>query len=192
MAGYQIEASRIAQEAKIRQRTMVIWLIVALLVGLLAAYVLHLQAYYAFGANVLEGGTTEGGSRVRSADVAWKALSSWIDAPQAPDKGRIIAGIVGFGVTGLLVFLRSVFLRFPLHPLGFVMIASYGHPVWGPFLIVWIIKKIVLRVGGMGMYRQLIPFFLGLVLGHYFMAGVVWGSISLYNEMYNRYGVWFG
>jgi hypothetical protein len=57
---------------------------------------------------------------------------------------------------------------------------------------VWIVKSAVLRLGGMRLYRQLLPFFLGLVLGHYFTAGVVWGSLSLINDMYRRYGVWFG
>lgn len=192
MAGYQIESSRIAQEGRINQKTMVYWLIAALLIGLLGAYVMHLQAYYSYGANVLEGGTTEGGSRVQAAAASWKLVSAWVGAHSAPDRPRLIAGVVGFLFTTMLVVLRSMFLRFPLHPLGFVMITSYGGPVWGPFFIVWVIKSIVLRVGGMKLYRQLIPFFLGLILGHFFMAGVVWGSISLYNEMYNRYGVWFG
>ncbi len=192
MSGYQVEGFKIADEARIRQRTMILWMIVALLVGLVGAYYLHLQAYYSFGANILEGGTTEGGSRVRAAAAAWESLSSWVDAHSVPDVRRTTAAGVGFIVTAALVLLRSMFLRFPLHPLGYVMVTSYGSPIWGPFFLVWIIKTVILRVGGMRLYRQLIPFFLGLVIGHYFAAGVVWGSISLINEMYRRYGVWFG
>lgn len=192
MSGYQIEGFKIADEAHIRQRTMIVWTIVALVVGLAGAYVLHLQAYYSYGANILEGGTTEGGSRVRAAAIAWESLSSWINADVLPDTARTTAAASGFVVTTILVLLRSLFLRFPLHPLGYVMVASYGGPIWGPFFLVWIIKSIVLRLGGMRLYRQLMPMFLGLVIGHYFTAGVVWGSISLINEMYRRYGVWFG
>ena len=192
MSAYQIEGLKIADEANIHRRTMIWWMIAALVIGLAGAYYVHLQAYYSFGANVLEGGSTEGGARVRAAVRAWDMVSSWITAAVAPDTQRTSAAAVGFGVTLLLVLLRSVFLRFPLHPLGYVMMASYGSPIWGPFFLVWIIKSTVLKVGGMGLYRQLIPFFLGLVLGHYFTAGVVWGSLSLINEMYRRYGVWFG
>ncbi|MFO7945793.1 MAG: DUF6785 family protein [Armatimonadota bacterium] len=191
-SGYQIEGFKIAEGAKIRQRTMILWMIVALVIGLGSAYYLHLSAYYSFGANVLEGGTTSGGARVRSAALAWESLSGWINAHAAPDVNRTIAGATGFAVTMLLVVLRSLFLRFPLHPLGYVMVSSYSGVLWGPFFLVWIIKTLTLRLGGMRLYRQLIPFFLGLVLGHYFTAGVVWGSLSLINEMYRRYGVWFG
>ena len=171
---------------------MVYVLIAALLIGLVGAYVIHLHAYYSYGANVLEGGTTQGGSRVRSAQIAWDALSADVKAAKPVDWDRTGAGIAGFSITIILVVLRSIFLRFPLHPLGFVMVMSYANPIWGPFLIIYVIKSLILRIGGMGAYRKAIPFFLGLVIGHFFTAGVVWGSISLINDMYRRYGVWFG
>ncbi len=192
MGAYQMESFRIAQDANIRQRTMVYWMIAALILGLAGAYILHLQVYYGFGANILEGGTTSGGSRVISAQRAWDTLSSFVLAHKVTDWKQTGAGISGFVITILLVVLRTLFLRFPLHPLGFVMVMSYAGPIWGPFFIVWIIKSLILRIGGMGSYRRAIPFFLGLVLGHFFTAGVIWGSISMINDMYRRYGVWFG
>lgn len=192
MSAYQMEGFKIADEARIKQRTMVYWMLAALLIGLIGAYVIHLHAYYTYGANVLEGGTTQGGSRVRSAAIAWDALSADVKSHKLMDWKPTGAGIAGFSITILLVVLRTVFLRFPLHPLGFVMVMSYANPIWGPFLIIYILKSLILRIGGMGTYRRAIPFFLGLVIGHFFTAGVVWGSISLWNDMYRRYGVWFG
>ncbi len=192
MSAYQMEGFRIAQEANIRQRTMIYWMLAALILGLLGAYVMHLNVYYGYGANILEGGTTQGGSRVQSALRAWDTLSGFVQAHRVTDWKTTGAGISGFVITILLVVLRSIFLRFPLHPLGFVMVMSYASPIWGPFFIVWIVKSLVLRIGGMGSYRRAIPFFLGLVLGHFFTAGVVWGTVSLINDMYRRYGVWFG
>ncbi len=192
MSGYQIEGFKIAEEAGIKQRTMVYWLIAALVIGLAGAYVIHLHAYYAYGANVLEGGTTQGGSRVQSAAIAWNALSADVKAHEPMDWKQTGGAISGFVITTLLIIMRTIFLRFPLHPLGFVMVTSMMNAIWGPFLIIWVIKSLILRIGGMGAYRRMIPFFLGLVIGHFFTAGVVWGSISLYNDMYRRYGVWFG
>ncbi len=192
MSAYQIEGCRIAEESGINQRTMVKWMIAALLIGLIGAYAVHLNVYYGFGANILEGGTTQGGSRVQSSARAWDALSGFVKAHKLPDTGRTAAGISGFLITMLLMAARTFWLRFPLHPLGFVMVASYAGPIWGPFFIVWVIKSLVLRIGGMGTYRRLIPFFLGLVIGHFFTAGVVWGWVGLINDMYRKYGVWFG
>ena len=109
-----------------------------------------------------------------------------------PDTQRATAAGVGFVVTIILVLLRSVFLRFPLHPLGYAMVTSYGSPLWGPFFIVWVIKSIVLRVGGMRLYRQLIPLFIGIVLGHFFTAGIVWGWLNLFFDTQQAYTVHFG
>jgi hypothetical protein len=192
MSAYQMEGFKIADEANIKQRTMVYTLIAALLIGLVGAYAIHMHAYYTYGANVLEGGTTAGGQRVRSAQIAWDGLSANVKSDKLMDSSRTAAGIAGFTITVVLVVLRSIFLRFPLHPLGFVMVMSYANPIWGPFLIIYVVKSLILRIGGMGAYRKAIPFFLGLVIGHFFTAGVVWGSISLIGDMYRRYGVWFG
>ena len=192
MSAYQIEGCRMADESGIRQRTMIKWMLAALLIGLLGAYIVHLNVYYGFGANILEGGTSQGGSRVISARRAWDTLSGFVKADKTPDLRATGAGISGFIITMLLMAARTVWLRFPLHPLGFVMVMSYAGPIWGPFFIVWVVKTLVLRIGGMGSYRRLIPFFLGMVIGHFFTAGVVWGWVGLINDMYRRYGVWFG
>ncbi len=192
MMAYQIEATKIADQARIKQRTMAIWLVVALVVGLWGAYVIHLQAYYKHGANILEGGTTQGGYRTRLATNEFEELSGFMRAHKPPDRARTAAAATGVVATAALVVLRSVFLRFPLHPLGLAMVTAYGHPLWGPFFLVWVVKSLVLRLGGMGLYRRLIPFFLGIVVGHFFTAGLVWGWLSIINEMYRRYCVHFG
>jgi len=192
MMAYQIEATRIAEVGHIRQRVMTWWLVAALVLGLAGAYVIHLQAYYMHGANILEGGTTQGGYRTRLAVTEYEELSSFMRGHTEPDRGRTGAAVAGVLVTTALIGLRTVFLRFPLHPLGYAMVTAYGGPLWGPFFIVWVVKTLVLRLGGMGMYRRLIPFFLGIVVGHFFTAGLVWGWLSIINEMYRRYVVHFG
>jgi len=192
MMAYQVEASKIASNLRIRQRAMTMWLIVALLFGIFGAYFTHMKAYYTHGTNILEGGTTEGGSRIRVVKAEFEETAGYLRAHVKPDANRAGAGLVGFLIAAALIVLRSLFLRFPLHPLGYAMVASYGGPIAGPFFIVWLIKTAVLRVGGMRLYRQLIPFFVGFVLGHFFTAGLVWGWLSLVNEMHRRYSVHFG
>jgi hypothetical protein len=189
---YMIEGEKIASETKTRARHMAVWLVVAMLLGLMGAYWMHLTAYYTHGANILEGGTTEGGYRTQLAKTEFEELAGYLKGAKPPDVARTAASGVGFLVTAALVMVRTYFLRFPLHPLGYAMVASYGWPLWGPFFLVWMAKTVVLRLGGMRLYRQLIPLFLGLVIGHYFVAGILWGCLCTYNEMYRRYGVWFG
>lgn len=192
MMAYQMEATRIASETRMRQRSMALVLFLGLLIGLWGAYTLHLGAYYKYGNNVLEGGTTEGGYRTMLARTEFLETAGYALAPKPPDLMRTSLTGVGFGVCAWLILMRILFLRFPLHPLGYAMVTSYGHPLWGPFLLVWLVKTLVLRIGGMRLYRRLIPFFLGIFIGHFFVAGVIWGSISIYNEMYRYYVVHFG
>jgi hypothetical protein len=65
--------------------------------------------------------------------------------------------------------------------------------VWFPFLVVWICKVLILRYGGMKLYRTAIPGFLGFALGHAFTAGVVWGLVGAVSpRVVPGYAVWFG
>ena len=50
-----------------------------------------------------------------------------------------------------------------------------------------------LRWGGMGFYRQTIPFFLGIALGHFAVAGIFWGLMGAWTgEAVQGYPVFFG
>ncbi len=93
----------------------------------------------------------------------------------------------------VLTFLHLRFTSFPLHPLGYAMTCSYGSLIWGSFFIVWLLKSLMLRYGGMKLYRQTIPFFLGFALGHFAVAGILWGLTGVWTgEAVKGYAVWFG
>lgn len=85
---------------------------------------------------------------------------------------RLLAVGGASGLTALLWVLRNRYTSLWFHPLGYC--AGPGLIwVWFPFLLAWVGKGVILRYGGQRMYRRLIPFFLGLVLGDY-----VIGSLS--------------
>jgi hypothetical protein len=45
--------------------------------------------------------------------------------------------------------------------------------LWFSVLLGWLAKVVILRLGGLGVYRAALPFFLGLILGDVLNA-VVW------------------
>jgi hypothetical protein len=49
--------------------------------------------------------------------------------------------------------------------------------LWCPFLIAWFSKVMIIRYGGMKMYRQALPFFLGMVLGDYVISSL-WAILA--------------
>ena len=70
-------------------------------------------------------------------------------------------------------------MRFPFHPLGFLIATCYGPTpyYWSNFLLAWIAKTLILKLGGAGTYRRLVPLFLGMVLGSAMAYDVIWMTI---------------
>ena len=52
--------------------------------------------------------------------------------------------------------------------------------MWGSFLAVWVVKVLVVKLGGARLYRRLSPLFLGIAFGHFFTAGILWGACSIF------------
>ncbi len=107
-----------------------------------------------------------------------------LEHPSGPD-GMRTGWAIGGGLFAIaLAIARTIWLRFPLHPLGYIVALAYGPStsLWFPFLLVFVTKWLLLKIGGIGAFRRLIPLFIGLVVGHYIFAGVAWPIISLFYE----------
>ena len=78
--------------------------------------------------------------------------------------------------TGILLYIRYRFPRFPIHPIGFT-ISSSGVLRSSLFSIFfsWVIKTLVLKFGGLEYYRKIAPFFLGMLAGQ--IAGIALGVV---------------
>lgn len=90
---------------------------------------------------------------------------------------------LGAGIVGVLVMLRQRFLKFPLHPLGYLIILfsiyyEWVSPyykgdgtsretswLWGSVFVAWLTKKLIIKYGGMNTYKHAKPLFWGLVVG---------------------------
>lgn len=172
---YQIESLKLGEEARVKTSHMT-WVIMgSMLTGLLVHYYMFLTTAYGWGANTLSGGTTAGGYAVSIARQEWMEVSNIAGGnPLEPDWNRNGFTIAGFAITLLLVLIRAQFPRSPFHPLGFVMTLSYGYAYWGSFLVIWLVKGVILRLGGVRLYHRLTPVFVGLVMGQIFALSIVW------------------
>lgn len=89
---------------------------------------------------------------------------------------------LGASVTLFLLVMRHSFIWWPLHPIGFILGGSTPLVnLWSCVFIGWIIKSSILKFGGLGRYRGLRPFFLGLICGEYFMVGF-WMIVSYFTQ----------
>ena len=164
---HQLEGLRIARAAKIRSRSMFWVIVLAMIVGIIAAYWNVLRMYYVKGAGTPHVNLW----RTRMGLIPYRQLRAWLDYPTESGLGSLpfIGG--GMLTTFLLMFLRTYFLRWPLHPIGYAV----GHSfiidlIWMPMCVSWILKKLILQYGGIRAYRRAMPFFIGLLLGDYVSA----------------------
>jgi len=85
----------------------------------------------------------------------------------------------GLGLTVFLMIMRRRFLGFPFHPVGYAVAGSWTMSwMWFSVFISWLLKYILLRGGGMRLYRRGVPFFLGLMLGQ-FVSGSFWSMLGV-------------
>lgn len=81
--------------------------------------------------------------------------------------GHLGLWITGAGVTVALMWLRTSFMWWPLHPLGIVL-GFHWYYAWittGSVFFTWACKAVILRYGGMRLYRKLMPLFFGFIAG---------------------------
>lgn len=85
--------------------------------------------------------------------------------------GWVYSG-VGVVLMGLLMTAQRRFLRWPIHPIGLVMMGTWAlEKLWISIFLAWLIKSLVLKYGGPRLYMRTIPFFLGMILGQCVSSG---------------------
>jgi Domain of unknown function (DUF6784)/Family of unknown function (DUF6785) len=139
-------------------------ILLAGLVGILAGFAALLTPYYQLGlgsAKVL-------GPHAVFTREAYPRLASWLQSPPPPDAASARAVVAGLSFALALAALRLRMVGFPFHPVGFAVSGSWNMSLlWLPLAVAWLIKVIVLRYGGLRLYRRFLPFFLGLMLGDF-------------------------
>ncbi len=82
--------------------------------------------------------------------------------------------LCGAVIMFVLNWLHINFLWWGISPLGLVMSDTYfmNARIWTNAFIAWLLVTLIRRFGGLRLYRQLRPAFLGMILGHFFIFGV--------------------
>ena len=191
--GYQAENEALADRAGMKSRALPAMMMLAFVVGCIAAYFFILRDYYGLGALVLHGGTTRGGYNIIASMNQWNAISAGITAPGPGNMPRVWALLTGSLVTIGLVASRQMWMRSPFHPLGYIATVNHGYALWGPFLLTWTLKSIIHRLGGARLFRQLMPFFLGLAMADLLIGGLSWLVMAKFGpDILQGYIVHFG
>ena len=161
----------------LNKRALAPVLVATFLVAFLFSVAYTLYLGYRYGA-YNSGAWTLTGSHA----FIYNAIIAKMRNPKPPDLGRLTFFGLGNLVAALITFMRYRFAWWPIHPVGFAI--TMALPVkMGAFsvFVAWLVKLVVLKVGGIGLYRRSIPLFVGLIVGY-----VVGIGLSLVVD-----GIWF-
>jgi hypothetical protein len=101
-------------------------------------------------------------------------MQNWMNNPSTPDIEVLVQMSFGLGLTTFLMIMRRMFLWFPFHPVGFAVAGSWTMSwMWFSVFLSWLIKYLMLRGGGLKLYRKGVPFFLGAMLGQFISGGLL-------------------
>lgn len=165
-----LSGAKVAEVGGFSARTLTKAMLAAVLLSVAVSLVASLWLpYYNGGANSLANAWTFRTGPVRPLNLAGSLATAPL--PPVPSNGLHILG--GFaGVFGLLLLRARIGVG--LHPIGFIGASVYsGWMLWFSVLLGWLAKVLILRLGGLGVYRIALPFFLGLILGDVLNA-VLW------------------
>jgi hypothetical protein len=174
-------AAALDREASPRHQLRLGYLmIVILLVGLVVCGAVHLAMGYHFTSS-LDGVKTPvaqwGSGVLRDAQ---KQLLVWSrGAWRGPPYNRVAHLCFGVGLAGALQWACLAIPRWPLHPVGLLLVGHYyGNNAWAPILIGWALKMLVVHFGGAAAYRRAAGLFLGIIMGEIF-AAILWTLVPV-------------
>ncbi len=165
----QLEAFKMADSRSLRGRELLGGLTLAVLFTMVVATFFTMRVAY------LHGGVTLNNWRFLDVPVTpFRKLANWIGSGQERDWPGIAAILVGVVTMIGLTYMRISHVWWPWHPVGYALSFSTRtvHWIWFPALLGWVFKVALIKYGGLNLYRRTLPFFLGLILGDFFIGGV--------------------
>ena len=85
------------------------------------------------------------------------------------DPQKLGVWLFGAGEAAILTLLRARFSWWPLHPIA---VAFPERRYAFCLMLVWLAKTIVLKIGGVGLYKRSLPFSYGAICGYLFGVAV--------------------
>lgn len=161
-------AAKLSDVLKLRRNAVVGAVVSALVIGVVTSMTYTLNMGYSHGAYNYGDWIFRGGSL-----VPYDAMVSKMRNPFDVGWDKLTVMFGGMLAMAGFTFLRYRFNWWPLHPLGFPV--AFTLPVRLSFFsifIAWAAKSLILRFGGIALYRKAEPFFFGIIVGFFLATGI--------------------
>jgi hypothetical protein len=148
---------------------------ITLICGVVISLIAMLALCYKFGIRELELDWA-----TRTTVTVYDNVYSLVESPIKPGDWVLIFSIAGALVMLVLVVCYHRFHWWPIHPIGYLTAYSSAMRIlWFSFFVGWACNALCMRYGGVGLFKKLRYFFIGLIIGDFFMAGT-WAIIGLF------------
>ncbi|MCG9128526.1 hypothetical protein JT359_13070 [Candidatus Poribacteria bacterium] len=163
-----LHSFKAADEVGLMRRKVVPILGISILVALAVSVYASLTLVYNKGGLFLQNW-----SFVNAPRGYFNRMNKLIQFPVETNWGEVYSMIAGAGFTGFMLWMRQSFVWWSLHPIGYLLGATYpAFHLWSSVLIGWMIKYMALKFGGPLTYRKIRPIAFGLIFGEYVMVGI--------------------
>jgi hypothetical protein len=151
-------------------------IMLTLIAGIVVSFLAMLVLCYKFGVRELELDWA-----TRTTVAVYDDVYSLIESPIEPSKWVTIFTLTGAVVMLALVICYHRFYWWPIHPIGYLTAYSSAMRIlWFSFLVGWLCNALCMRYGGVGLFKKLRNFFIGLIIGDFLMAGS-WAIYGLFS-----------
>ena len=160
-------------------------MLLAIVVSLGGSVWAILNLAYAYGGINLNGWFFAGGNQ-----VPFQYIAAGLTTPLPVYGDGWLHTVVGGAIMALLMLARHHLLWWPLHPVGYPISAVWlMDELWFSIFLAWLVKQVVMKYGGPALYRQSRPFFLGLIMGQFVIAGL-WLLVDYLTGMTDNVVFW--
>ena len=169
-----------ADAVRANRRRLLTAMGLAMVIGLLVSYYSVLKVSYQHGALYSHTGGS-GGARWLSAILTSPSMGTdWTNTGFT---------LFGSAFTIGLMWMRKVFVWWPIHPIGYTMLSSWASfKLWFSILLGYLLKYGIIKYGGLRAYREARPLFLGLILGEMTLAGL-WSIVGMITGIQTGYRI---
>ena len=169
-----LHARKVTDETR-NNRLIFIAIVVTLIAGVAISLLAMLALCYKFGVRELELDWA-----TRTTVSVYDNIYSLVESPVKPGDWVLIFSIAGAVVMLVLVICYHRFYWWPIHPIGYLTAYSSGMRIlWFSFFVGWLCNALCMRYGGVNLFKKMRNFFIGLIIGDFFMAGT-WAIIGLF------------
>jgi hypothetical protein len=157
-------------------RRVAIAILLCVVAGVAASFAAMLAVAYRFGVRELEMDWA-----TRTSVAVYENIFSLVESPADPRSWVLIFIACGAAVMLALVVCYHHFYWWPIHPIGYLTAYSSAMwTLWFSFFVGWACNALCMRYGGTALFKNMRFFFIGLIIGDFFMAGS-WAIYGLFS-----------